>query len=124
MKHLSITILFLLMSLSSVTAMSQTKKGLPVHLRDRWSTSTKSVREIPVEASVTDNKTLIIHFKSEMEVTLVVKDANGEVVYTRMVLAASGEELIIDLSNASEGDYELTISGRGIALEGDFYLEE
>ena len=91
MKHLSITILFLLMSLSSVTAMSQTKKGLPVHLRDRWSTSTKSVHEIPVEASVTDNKTLIIHFKSEMEVTLVVKDTNGEVDYTRMVINPSRE---------------------------------
>lgn len=123
MKHLSTIILFLLMSLSGVTAMTQVRKGLPVHVRDRWSTSTKSIREIPVEALITDGKVLVIRFKCEMEVTLEVKGANGEVVYTKMVVAAPGKELTINLSNASEGDYELTITGQGIDLEGDFYLE-
>ena len=123
MKHLSTIILFLLISLSGVTAMTQTRSKLPVHIRDRWSTSTKSVREIPVEAFITDSMMLIIHFKSETEVTLDVKGPDGEVVYTRMVFAASGEELTIDLSNASEGDYELSISGRGINAEGDFNLD-
>lgn len=123
MKHLSTIILFLLMSLSSVTAMTQARKGLPVHVRDRWSTSTKSIREMPVEALITDGKVLVIRFKCEMEVTLEVKGANGEVVYTKMVVAAPGKELTINLSNASEGDYELTITGQGIDLEGDFYLE-
>lgn len=123
MKHLSTIILFLLMSLSSVTAMTQARKGLPVHVRDRWSTSTKSIREMPVEALITDGKVLVIRFKCEMEVTLEVKGANGEVVYTKIVVAAPGKELTINLSNASEGDYELTITGQGIDLEGDFYLE-
>lgn len=123
MKHLSTIILFLLMSLSGVTAMTQVRKGLPVHVRDRWSTSTKSIREIPVEALITDGKVLVIRFKCEMEVTLEVKGANGEVVYSKMVVAAPGKELTINLSNASEGDYELTITGQGIDLEGDFYLE-
>ena len=123
MKHLSRIILFLLMSLSAVTAMTQAKKGLPVHLRDRWSTSTKSVREIPFEASLARSKVLIIHFKCDAEVTLEVKGTDGKTVYANMVCSVIGDEVIVNLSNALSGNYKLFISGQDISLEGDFCLD-
>ena len=122
MRHLSTIILFLLVSLFGATAMTQAKKGLPVHLRDRWSTSTKSMHETPFQASVTDSKVLIIHFQCDAEVTLEVKGADGKTVYTDWVFSASGEDVFINLSNASTGSYKLLISGKDISLEGDFYL--
>lgn len=128
MKKLVLALLFIIVSFNTITMdaaiLSRSKISL-VKSRN-WSKVTKSIFFMPIDASVEDNRYIIIEFLDDesQSSTLQIKDNHGNIVYHETVTPKINTFYTIDLSEFKGGQYELIYSDKYVEMIGEFTVND
>jgi len=119
-KNLSVFIAVLFMGLV-ISPMVMAKK---IPTKGRWSVAgVRTLMSLPPEVSLED-QSLSIYFPGYLsDLTVVVEDENGNIVYSDIIFITPASPRVILLENMEAGSYSITLSHTLGNLDGFFEIE-
>lgn len=121
-RDLRVLLFFVLGSLSLQTGFASSA-SITIELEGRWSSETKGLPSIPFTSSIAGSVLCIMNSSLDSDITIIIKENNGEIVYEQKAPAVNTANICIPTDTFPAGEYTLElISPSGNYLRGNFIL--